>query len=297
MTKISFVWQGISEEKVRNRWNDGLYAAMKLLEKEYDVEYVEPWDEITGDVVLYWEAPCTINGENSEHYKRIANLDKPKALLFAGGPIQKEWVETFDMVFTESQINDDEFEAMGISHMRAFGVNTDIFKPQKLEKKYDAIFHATFAGWKRHELFAKTFGDRGLAVGRVQAHDRDGYNMCLARGVKIIEDAPRDTLNLLLNQSKVCVNTSSYWGGGQRTTLEAMACDIPVVVMSDSPKNAEYVSESLAGVICEPEQEKIRLAWEEALKRKGGHKYVMSKWTPKHYADNLKKGICLIRSK
>jgi hypothetical protein len=61
--------------------------------------------------------------------------------------------------------------------------------------------------------------------------------------------------------------------------------------MSDSPKNAEYVIESGAGVVCEPTPEAIRLAIEEAKTKTGGYEYVQSKWTEKHYADAILKAI------
>ncbi len=290
--KISFVWQGVTEAAAT--WDDGLWAAMKILETQYEVEYVEPWGDITGDVILYWEAPCTINGDNQAHYNRVRTMNKPRALLFAGGPIEKPWVTGFDLLFLESRINEEECDALGIPHIRAFGVNTAIFKPESLEKTYDAMLHGTFAGWKRQTLFAKTFGTRGLAVGKVQAQDRQGYVDCQERGVTIVENATREEVATLLNQTKVSVNCAEFWGGGQRATLEAMACDVPVICMTDSPKNAEYIEEAGVGLVVPPEPERILAAWERLQNTRGGRDYVLSKWTPEHYATNLIKGICTL---
>ena len=93
--------------------------------------------------------------------------------------------------------------------------------------------------------------------------------------------------------SRTSVNTASLWGGGQRMTLESMACNILPIVMKDSPKNIEYVEESGFGWVVEPNADAIRNAVEKLKDTKTtmGVDYIMSKWTSKHYADNLRKGI------
>lgn len=111
--KISFVWQGIDGRY--GHWKDGLWRAMKRLEEKYEVTYHEPTEEIPEDsIVLYWEAPCTINSKDADNYKRIMNLPNKKILLFAGGPLKKEWVDKFDLVCVESDINAKECEQQGI---------------------------------------------------------------------------------------------------------------------------------------------------------------------------------------
>lgn len=290
--KISFVWQGVTE--AQHTWDDGLWAAMQILEKDYEVEYVEPWDELTGDVILYWEAPCTVNGENAKYYNRVRSHSQPKALLFAGGPLEPAWVTGFDLLFVESRINEVECDELGIPHMRAFGVNTALFKPEPREKQYDAMLHGTFAGWKRQSLFADAFGERGLAVGRVQQHDRQGFIDCTNKGVTIVDNATRAEVTRLLNESKVSVNCADFWGGGQRATLEAMACDVPVICMTDSTKNREFVEEAGLGMVVPPNVVRIRDAWRQLQDTVGGRDYVMSKWTEQHYATNLNKGICTL---
>jgi len=287
--KISFVWYGITKRK--DQWRDGLWAAMQLLEKKYQVEYCEPTDEITGDVILFWEAPCTINsGENAKWYNRIHQMDKKKILLFAGGPIQKEWVENFDLLAVESAINAEECEKLDIPHVTAFGVNTDIFKPLKIQKKYITTSHGTCASWKRQWLICQAMGEKALVFGQEQDSDPRPFAECrTCNSIVLPEQSYAETVKLI-NSGYVSVNCADFWGGGQRQTLEAMACNIPVVVMSDSPKNREYVQES-DGIICEPNEVAIRNAVLEAQKRKGQRGYVMSKWTHKHYAKALDKAI------
>lgn len=277
------------------KWKDGLFSAMKHIEKEHEVRYFEPKDEklneFKPDWVLFWEAPCCLNGPQQSEYLWVCNLPYKKALLFAGGPLKQEWVQWFDHVFVESKINADEAEVQGIPHSIAFGVNEEIFRPMKKTKIFDGIMQATFAGWKRHELFAQALGNKGLAVGRWQAHDTNGFNECIKKEVTVLPEMTPDLVVHMINTSHTVVNTSEFWGGGQRCTLEGMACDVPVIVMADSPKNREFVEESGVGLVVEPSPQAIRDAVEKLKGKTGGRDYVMSKWTGKHYADSILKII------
>lgn len=295
--KIAFIWQGLYGEKRYGHWNDGLYAAMKLVEKHHEVSYVEPSADLEPyDLLLYWEAPCTAGGKDRENYERIRLTNKPKILLFAGGPIRPEWCRGFDMFLVESKLNEQEFEQLGFKWKRAFGVNTDIFKPEKQPKIFDGMHQGTCASWKRQSLFARALGNKGVVCGRFQEHDSIGFVTCREQGTLVLPELPYPAVSALLNASNCLVNTSDYWGGGQRATLEAMACGVPAIVMSDSPKNREYVEESGAGLVCEPDENLIRKAIEDVKKwtdeeKQKGVDYVRSKWTHHHYANSILEAI------
>ena len=286
---IAFVWQGITEAEPR--WRDGLYWAMKEIEKKHSVSYFEPWGDIQGDVVLYWEAPCTANGVNASYYDRVRRLPIRKALLFAGGPIVKNWVDGFDHAFVESKINKDEFDSINVPNSVAFGVNADVFKPINQDKIYQGIHHGTSASWKRQWLMAEALGSNALVVGRHQKEDPYPFDRSRELGATVLHEQPAGKINQLLNQSICLVQTSEFWGGGQRATLEALSAGIPVVCMTDSPKNREYVEESGAGLVVDPDVHRIREAVQEVTKWerpcKKGRDYVLSKWTHQHYANNL----------
>jgi len=297
--KIHFIWQGISNPKIREHWKDGLYAAMQLLEKEYDVTYGEPWDDVPSDAtIMYWEAPCTIRGENAHHYMNVMNKLNKKILLFAGGPIKTEWVKGFDMICVESKVNLEEFQHIGMPVMTAFGINDEIFKQKPFSKVYDGVHHGTCASWKRQHLVGEALGDRGLLVGRYQETDPMPFEVAKRFGAIVLDQQPYEKVCDLLNQSHCLVQTSDEWGGGQRATLEAMACGLPVVCMSDSPKNREYVEESGWGIVVEPDKHQIAKAVDQMKTLTGknlGIEYIASKWTAKHYANALKEAICAIQ--
>jgi hypothetical protein len=287
--RIAFVWQGITGRY--GVWKDGLYAAMKLIEQEHTVTYHEPTDTVPEDAfVLYWEAACTINGKDAVNYNRVRRLPNKKALLFAGGPIRGEWLQGFDHVFYESKINGDELRGLGVSCSLAFGINEKIMQPAAQSKIYDGMHHGTCASWKRQWLVGEALHEKGLVVGRHQPEDQYPFDRCKELGCNVLPEQQPEEICNLLNQSMCCLQTSDYWGGGQRCTLEALACNVPVVCMKDSPKNCEYVEESGFGLVVDPEVDNIRKAveeiktWQPSTK---GRDYIMTKWTSKHYAEAL----------
>ncbi len=264
--------------------------ALQHLKEKHEVRMFEPdeIDKINGfrpDVLLYWGALC----ENSKPL--VASYPYKKAICFAGGPIEPGNVDGFDLYFTESEQNEWEFKALNKPYMRAFGVNEELYKPLPLEKKYDAIFFGTHALWKRNDLFAKAVKDKGVSIGIFQDHEKECYQIPQAEGCEVHDELPREEVVTFINQSHIALNTANFWDGGQRMTLEAMACDVPPIVMSDSPKNMEYVDESGVGLVVEPNIEAIREAIGRLKGTQAGRKYILSKWTSKHYAQNLEKGL------
>lgn len=293
--RIAFVWQGISEPAIVAGWKDGLWQAVEHLKTVHDVEYREPDGDISGfDVILYWEAPCTINGANAAKYRNVCNSAGKKVLLFAGGPLKKEWVGAFDLVVVEADINVRECEAQGIPHAKAFGVNVDIWVPRETEKTFLAAHHGACAGWKRQNLGAEALKERFLVVGPRQDCDPYTFDRSKELGSTVIEGKlPPEKCAALVSSAKILLQTSEYWGGGQRATLEGMAMGLAPVVMEDSPKNREFVEGSGLGAIVRPEPSAIREAC-EALAASWGpteaaaaRAYVVGNWSGQKYGRDL----------
>ena len=296
--RLAFCWFGIDGRY--GKWKDGLWKAMQILEQSYEVKYFEPKDDIESfnpDVVLFWEASCTINGPSpeSDMYKRIMGLPYKKILLFAGGPLNAIDVVGFDIVLVESKINAEDCERQGIRYSTAFGVNDSIFYPEEKKKIFDATYQATCASWKRQELVAKALHDKVVFCGRDQKSDPQPF-IEARKSSLVLPELPMEAVATLLNSSHCVVNGASFWGGGQRCTLEALACDIPVIVMEDSPKNREYIEESQCGLIVRPEVDEIRKAVEYIKEHKyefegKGVNYIKNKYTAQHYADAIQVAI------
>lgn len=299
--KLTFIWQGFDGKY--GQWNDGLCAAMKLIEKEHEVQYLDTTrlSEITAfnpDFVLYWEAACTYAGKDRENYWNVQDLPYRKALLFAGGPIKAEWLGGFDLFFVESEINEQEFEALGLPWRRAFGVNTQIMQYQKQPKVFDGTMQATCASWKRPWLLAEALHEKALIFGRYQESDPIGFMRSREQNALVLPEQSAEGVASFLNASHTVVNCSEYWGGGQRCTLEAMSCGVFPIVMEDSPKNIEYVRESGFGTVVKPEPDAIREAVHKAIDNgydpHDGIKYIQSRWTEQHYADAILAGLASI---
>lgn len=183
----------------------------------------------------------------------------PIALAFTGG-YHDDYMDVPNTIFVESQVYYDRFKNEGINVVKAFGTNLEIFKPFKQPKIFDACFPATFAAWKRHDLFAEAMGDRGLACGWFQPHEPECWQACQKYGTALLHHQNAESVNLIYNMSHTCVVTSDTFGGSQRTVLEAMACNVPVIAMSDSDKTTEYIKECGVGSVVEPTPEAIRKA-------------------------------------
>lgn len=291
--KIAFVWtNGVKDTRRFSHWNDGLRAAMRIIQQNHEVSFHEPYEDLPEvDWILFWEAACTHDAQEwGDSYKKVMHSPQKKALLFAGGPIKYEWLSGFDHVFYESECNGEELRALGIPCSQAFGVNTDVFKPMNAGKDYEVVTHGTCASWKRQWLAGQAFHDRALVFGRKQPTDPYPFEECIRQGAKVMEEQPYHRTALFVNTAHVALNCADKWGGGQRQTLEAMACGLPVVVMSDSEKNMEYIRDGGIGVITDPHVDSIIASVAAAKELKGDpREYVMSKWTPQHYADNLMK--------
>lgn len=290
--QIAFLWEDVTNS--RHRLTDGLGMALKLLSQKHTIRMFEPDDQVgifgfKPDVLLYWAPLCARTKD------LVASYPFKKAICFAGGAIEDTNVDGFDLYFTESKINEDELTKFGKPWMRAFGINETLFKPNNLPKKYDGCFAGTFALWKRPQLFAEALKAKGVAVGIFQDHEKECYEICQNLGVETHNELSREQVADFINQSHTVVNTADIWGGGQRLTLEALACNVPPIVMSDSPKNIEYVEESGFGLVVDPTPEAIREAV-ESLKGKPceSRDYILQNFTVQKYADDLEKGLCAI---
>lgn len=218
----------------------------------------------------------------------------PIALAFTGGPFD-DYEDVPNVIFVESQVYYDRFKNNGRNVKRAFGTNTDIFKPTPQPKIFDACYPATMAKWKRSDLFAEAMGKRGIACGWFQPHEPEVWQAYQKHGCALLHHQNAESVNLIYNMSKTCVITAGSDGGCQRTVLEAMAVGIPPIVMSDSDKTTEYVKEAGFGLIVDPNAQAIRNAVDRLIKSpqdpKKGWDYINSKYTQQHYAKALYDGI------
>lgn len=302
-------------------WNDGLCAALRILSGRHELryftvgdarfdlknngldmsfvpeggEFVEAVRAWNPDVLLHW-ADAT-----RPHAEPLKTLGKPTALCFAGGnPFGPTW-HLFDHIFVESQSYKMQYENRGFGAQvsTAFGTNTALFDPnhphvKNQAKHFDVCMPATYCAWKRHDLLADA--TKGLSVCcagfKYDTHETECWGKPTDSGALALPHVSAEALRQIYVASRVCVVTSHWTGGSQRTVLEAMAMNVPLVVMSDSDKTSEYVLDAGEGLVVEPNSQAIRLAVDELRHQQVNTRdYVMSKWSETHYADALEAGL------
>lgn len=248
--RISFIWDWEPSYEQTVTWKDGLAAAMRLLGERHDVRMFtdcpypiqHPWftfypidgvADFDPDVILHWADMTRTHA--LEHVK----LGKPMAICFAGGEPLSYNTELFDHIFVESEVYRKKFEDAGYSVSTAFGTNTDLFTPEPRQQKvFDALFPATYALWKRHDLLAQaTQGLRVATAGYMYpgTWESECYEVMQDNGALVLPHVSAEALRALYAASKCVVIPSMSSGGSQRTVLEAMAMNVPVIV-TDSDK-------------------------------------------------------------
>lgn len=250
-------------------WKDGLWAALTLLEKDFDITYWNlgimrefPVSLEHFDFILGWSS---FDGEIA-HLMR--NLKQPHGLCIGGYTFEPHNINHYNVLFYETEwYAEAELKHRHPNCIHAFGVNTDIFRESSSNfdlgyKIWDYTTIGSFSTWKRQLYLLKKEGNR-LAVGQIQQGNMeesfDIISQLLAYGVAIQGETSPETLAKYINASKTIYIPATITGGGERSVLEARACDVPVEIEEDNPKLKELLTSPI--------------------------------WDHKYYAAQLKKGI------
>src|SRR3989338_5900732 len=188
-----------------------------------------------------------------------------------------------------------------IIYIPSIYIDSEVFKPMDLEKKYDLIFVGRLEKNKGIELFleiVKKTGLRAIIVGKGSLFEDIKFKIENWKLKITVHGWAKDSQEVakLLNQSKVMV-MSSYNEGGPRVVLEAMACGLPVLatnvgLMPDFAKknvvkiidwNVEDIAKKTKELL-ENEEERKRLSTAGLEIAKQFEKKEMIK----NYADELK---------
>lgn len=309
--RIAFVHDWAPDHEQELTWQDGLAAALReLINRGHDVRLYtcgekdtvicHPYFDIIvstnikrdlamiqPDVILHWADMTRPNAIPT------AELGIPMAICFAGGDVINYNTDLFDHIFVESQVYADKLKDNGkTNYSIAFGTNTELFKPVQQNKVFDTIMPGTFAAWKRHFLYAQaTQGLVSLACGYMyDDHEQECWQECLDRGLVVLPHVSAQVLHRLYAASSVCVIPSMSSGGSQRSVLEAMSMNMPLIV-TDSDKfdyskgyawEAEPTVSSLRAYIA------MLLDGEQEVNSRD---YVMERWSEFTYADAIIKGL------
>jgi glycosyltransferase involved in cell wall biosynthesis len=215
-----------------------------------------------------------LNGTIEEEMK----IDKnPKILIKLATSIEKFCYKESSkiMVVTSSMkeylINKYKLNSSKINVLEN-GVNTDIFKPEKLKQKYDLIFVGNLALWqgldyliqaisrvkiKNENIKIAILGD-GQEKGNLLKLIKESKleNNFLFLGSKSHEDIPK-----FLNRSNVCVAPFALSDRNKKTGISAFkiyeyaSCEKPIIT-TNLEGVSEFVNNNKCGIIVEPNNSK-----------------------------------------
>lgn len=255
MKKILFIYD--IEDEVY--WKDGLWAAIKLLQKSYRIEWwniarpAKNADLSDVDFVLGWGA------FSSPVSRVLETIPRKKGLCLGGYALPPKGAAVLlDAIFYETDwslewLKDGPLQQIpkDVQLFHAFGTNTDIYGPNPSNnntKIWDYISVGAFATWKRQDKISAKSGTR-LAVGQIQKKNLnesvDILGELLLSGVMVSDMVPPETLVKLFHASKTCYIPANVMGGGERAVLDARACGIDVEVESDNPKLLELTKSEI----------------------------------------------------
>lgn len=241
--KILFVYDHPKPEW----WQDGLSAALNILEEDFEVEYLNlvniisfPLPEAKGfDVVLAWGA------FNSKPDKFTRKLSNKKGLCIAGNAIPPEGANNYDVLFYETKWYRPTIN-FHPNIVHAFGINADIFSAPTVSTPivWDYIGVGALAAWKRWDRLAGKTG-RKLVVGEYQLNNEpESLNIVrhlVSHDVMVSSQvSPLDLVNLYY-WSRTLYMPADINGGGERAVLEARACGLNVEIEDDNPKLKELL--------------------------------------------------------
>jgi glycosyltransferase involved in cell wall biosynthesis len=128
MKKVAF----ICDLKYPEIWKDGLWAALQLLQNDYEVSIINLHERIEyehnkrlaeSDCIIAWSA---FSG-SCVHFVRNSGLVQPKLLCIGGTAAPPDGAELFDVLFYETHWYEDIIRHISTKKIHAFGVNTDIY--------------------------------------------------------------------------------------------------------------------------------------------------------------------------
>lgn len=244
--KLLFIYE-IEDERF---WKDGLYEAINILDKSFNVLKFNLKDKDKGidssdfDFVLGWGA---FGSAVDTFIQSNKDVIKKKGLCIAGNAFSPMNPETYDVLFYET----DWYKPQIDSHkniVHAFGINSQIFKPLKTLKLWDYLTVGAFAKWKRQWLICERSGTK-MAIGQIQMDNMQesigivGNLIVGASGVSGMV-LPEELVKFY-NSAKTVYIPANINGGGERAVLEARACGIKVEIEEDNLKLKELLTSTV----------------------------------------------------
>ena len=265
--KICIVWYWGRAKEIFPQWRDGLRAAMEILEKKYDVDWIlgeiEPEDKY--DFILVWsdDEPALLQKD----YKCPMGLVYGSTFVPDVSKLRK-----LKVVYVENTITYELMRRDTIRAIKAFGTDTGFFSPDKTKKDIKYFFPGTFSPWKCQQDISG-LGKHLTCVGEVQHDGQKQLQACKNTGVNIIpKNVSAKEIRDLYRRAEKVIIPADY--GSERTVLEAMSMDILPTILSEKNDRAKtYLKEFKDSGMDSPRE------------------FIKKFYSAQHYADQLIRGI------
>jgi len=236
---ISIIWFWDQAESIFPNWRDGHRAAFEELGKYHDVRLILgkklPKDDT--EFILFWD------DSNSQMFDYLDDYKCRKGICLTTDPHNMDNLRRLDVVFVESDPIYNRVRSEGIRTIKAFGTDTDFFKPNPdVKKDIEYFYPATFSPWKLQHLIAH-LGNKLTCIGTVQPDGVGELKACKDNGVNVEEGYfPVEKIRDYYWRTKKIIIPAIH--GSERTVLEAMACNIlPEVVNTGNIRTRSYIEE------------------------------------------------------
>src|SRR3990167_1603412 len=130
--------------------------------------------------------------------------------------------------------------------MKAFGTDTDFFKPDNTKKEIEYFYPATFSLWKRQRDITY-LGKDIYCCGTIQPDGQEEYQVVVDAGATVeVGYFPAEHIRDLYRRAQHVIIPAVH--GSERTVLEAMSMNIlPEIVHPDINKKANSYLIEYAG--------------------------------------------------
>lgn len=249
-------------------WSDGFTNGIRLMERDYSVEWINLEDELPTSERLnkfdFIIAKCCWNSKIDLHLRSLKNLQTPRGIVISCSIVpKKKLVKFYDVLWFQTFWFGDQLPKHKLK-LHSFGIDSKIFKPQKTKKTIDVLSIGAVTAYKRLHKIIDLPGKNKLVIGNTSMHDsKEIVEQLEANNITVRSYASQEELAQLINASKIVFIPCELNGGGERALLEGRSCGAKVVIENDNPKLKELLDAPIWNEVYYGQQ--IRKGIEEIL--------------------------------
>lgn len=230
-----------------NNWEDGFTKAIDLLSEDFEItKYnlydIQPsanelnqYDLVIGKSCWGWIV--------DNYIQSLKHLNTRKGIVVSCSKApQKDKALFYDIVWYETEFYEKLIDFHPNAY-RAFGINSDVFKPlNNIKKDIDVLGIGAITAYKRFHKLNEIDGNKKVIIGTTNTPDFDNVRDLLSSDIEIIEYLSQKELARYINRSKLVYIPCEINGGGERAVLESLSCGANVCVENDNPKLQQLLS-------------------------------------------------------